>query len=272
VLPSTIAVLNKLEKVKGAGADKFTALCSGHEDHNRSLSIGEKDGKTVLHCFVGCPVEQIVAGVGLTMADLFNDAPRATPLPSREPPPSGGRIVSRFDLSDGSVAEHWRLDTPDGKRMWWTRNGKMGLDGYPVKDIPLMGAEAIKGATLVVEGETPLLAVKGPAWRLGYSVVATVCGASTVPSEHNLGVLLGHYVALWPDNDAPGRDHMRKIAKWLTRHGETPFFVASIGLPPKGDAADAVRLGMDIGALLGDAYPFVDTPDSGQDSGFNTYF
>ncbi len=32
-----------------------TARCPAHDDHNPSLSITERDGKVLVHCFAGCP-------------------------------------------------------------------------------------------------------------------------------------------------------------------------------------------------------------------------
>lgn len=64
-------ILSRLENVKKNGAG-YTARCPGHEDRANSLSIGYGDGGRILvHCFVGCAPERIVATLGLTMADLF---------------------------------------------------------------------------------------------------------------------------------------------------------------------------------------------------------
>jgi hypothetical protein len=51
---------------------QFVARCPGHEDRSASLSIGTgADGRALLWCFAGCPVENIVAAIGLSMADLY---------------------------------------------------------------------------------------------------------------------------------------------------------------------------------------------------------
>ena len=131
--PSPLAsqLLNKLRGVKNKpNGDGWMAFCPSHDDgKGRGLSVSEADGKIILHDFGGCSAEKIVAAVGLTVSDLFQDTPRPIPrLPSQEvgPPPSGGRVVSRFTLPDGSVAEHWRVDRPDGKTMWWTGAARRG--------------------------------------------------------------------------------------------------------------------------------------------------
>src|SRR4051812_665075 len=69
-------VLDKLEHVRRSGTG-YAARCSGHQDGENSLSVGTgEDGRVLLKCFVGCRVEDIVAAIGLTMADLFPDSGR----------------------------------------------------------------------------------------------------------------------------------------------------------------------------------------------------
>lgn len=55
-----------------------------HGDRHPSLSIDEgQDGKILLHCFAGCPSEQIVKAMGLRVSDLFPDTPS---LKLQDPP------------------------------------------------------------------------------------------------------------------------------------------------------------------------------------------
>ncbi len=50
-------VSNKLHNVKKNGAS-WTACCPAHEDNQASLSIAEgTDGRVLLNCHAGCPVE-----------------------------------------------------------------------------------------------------------------------------------------------------------------------------------------------------------------------
>jgi hypothetical protein len=75
-------LLSRLTKVKGR-AGNYTACCPAHEDKTPSMAIKEQDGKIILHCFAGCPVENIVGAVGMDMTDLFppNDKPTYNPQP-----------------------------------------------------------------------------------------------------------------------------------------------------------------------------------------------
>ena len=66
-------VLSRLEHVKAHnGGRQYTALCPAHDDHRPSLSISVGDnGAVILHCQVGCTMEQVVAAMGLEVRDLW---------------------------------------------------------------------------------------------------------------------------------------------------------------------------------------------------------
>src|SRR5438552_2463280 len=86
-------LLPRLERVRKSRRG-WSARCPAHEDKHNSLSVAEDDSRVLLHCFAGCPVECIVAALGLEMSDLF-----------AEPPNDGagsvaGRIVSIYDYVD----------------------------------------------------------------------------------------------------------------------------------------------------------------------------
>lgn len=251
---ATVALLNRLRGVKRSG-DGWSAFCSAHPDAHRSLTVSEDRDVTLITCHTGCPAERVVAAVGLTLANLFaGEAP--PPRAPRSLPTTGAYVASRFALPDGTVAEHWRLDSPDGKRMWWTRDGKAGMRGHPLEQLPLYRHEhldsiALFDGAIVAEGEkaADALAVAMP----NYLVLGTVTGAASIPCDDSLRPLVGTPVWLWPDNDAPGRSHMARIAYRLASMGEWPLIIPQISLPAKGGAADAIALGMDLGALLGAA-------------------
>lgn len=66
-------VLSRLKHVRRT-ATGFTALCPAHEDKQNSLSIDAgREGKILLHCFVGCSFQDVVAALGLKSEDLSTD-------------------------------------------------------------------------------------------------------------------------------------------------------------------------------------------------------
>jgi len=65
------ALLDRLEGVRANGPGRWVARCPSHPDKSPSLSIREVDDRTLLHCFAGCEVHDVLAAVGLTLGDLF---------------------------------------------------------------------------------------------------------------------------------------------------------------------------------------------------------
>lgn len=75
---SADALLNRLEKVKSTGPDRWIARCPAHQDKSPSLTIREiPDGRVLVHCFTGCATADVLAAVGLEFADLYPE-----PLPT----------------------------------------------------------------------------------------------------------------------------------------------------------------------------------------------
>jgi hypothetical protein len=87
---------------------KLRALCVVHQDeHSRSRTLAVSQGRlgAVLHCFAGCQTADILAALGLTPADLFDEplerAPRDARTPRRLPPrpvrpaEAVGRVIVR---------------------------------------------------------------------------------------------------------------------------------------------------------------------------------
>ncbi|EGV18773.1 hypothetical protein [Thiocapsa marina] len=67
------ALLNRLEGVRAAGDGKWSARCPAHEDRSPSLSVRDTGERVLLHCFTGCESEDVLAALGLTWSDLYED-------------------------------------------------------------------------------------------------------------------------------------------------------------------------------------------------------
>ena len=63
-------VLGRLENVTG-GYGKWMGCCPAHDDKSPSLAISETDDRVLIHCFAGCETEDVLATIGLSLADLF---------------------------------------------------------------------------------------------------------------------------------------------------------------------------------------------------------
>jgi hypothetical protein len=80
-------LLAGLAGVRRTARDRWSASCPAHRDRQPSLSVRElDDGRVLLHCFGGCPVDEVVAALGLELADLF---------PPRDRTPGAGKPAVR---------------------------------------------------------------------------------------------------------------------------------------------------------------------------------
>lgn len=156
--------------------------------------------------------------------------------------------ATRYEIRDPSgelVAIHERRETATGKAMTWRRaDGRAGLNGTPVVDLPLYGSEAVAGwprtdPVVVAEGEKAAAALR----RAGIPALGTVTGAASTPSPTALEFLRGRDVVLWPDHDEPGGDHMQRVAEQLLTLGCSVSVVDWPDAPEGGDAADLLDAG-----------------------------
>ncbi len=230
--------------------------CPAHADSKPSLSVTPKDGTvTVLvKCFGGCTQEDVLAMLrarGLWPERTTNGA-RPAARETRYPvlDPESGAVV----------AIHVRLDRPgEAKYMWWERPDRTrGLNGRKPVELPLYGAHELRdlasgAAVVLTEGEKARDALAGR----GIAAVATVCGASSTPCDEALRPLATRPVILWPDNDAVGAGHMRKIAARLQALGCADVSVVRWSeAPPAGDAADFAGSDEELRTLIEAAEPF----------------
>lgn len=156
------------------------------------------------------------------------------------------------------VAVHQRIETPDGKRMFWRRpDGSSGLGGLPLAELPLYGSQRLAGwdsgrTIILTEGEKAADALIAAGW----AALGTVTGASSTPGPAALDVLRGRPVVLWPDADPVGAEHMTRIAERLRGVAGSVATLTWPGAPEHGDAADYLSASMvdvTIEELIADA-------------------
>ena len=82
-------LLSKLDKVRRTGNGTYLAACPSHDDRSPSLTIRElDDGRILLHDFGGCDVQDVLASIGLTFADLYPPRQIEHGKPERRPFPA----------------------------------------------------------------------------------------------------------------------------------------------------------------------------------------
>ena len=223
--------------------------CPAHEDKDPSLSVTEKTGMILVYCHTGCTQESVISV--LRQRGLW---PNAGSTPSNSAPSTGLEWPAHDAVTGQFVSLHVRVNKPNGKKsMFWQPAG------VTVKDLALYRADVLTqkpGVHIVVcEGESGTDALSTIEEGLGIVAVGTVTGASTIPGDSALSVLVGGKVYLWPDNDEPGKTHMVKIASRLWELGcaDVRMLNWSDGPPKGGDAADAIAQDVDIERLLVEA-------------------
>lgn len=248
---------SRLERVKWKqGGKAFRARCPAHDDHDPSLDVTEGlDGRALVICRSRqCTPDAITGAVGLTVLDLFADnGSSAAPEPEHH---HNKQVRREWRIT--SEVKHIRIDYPDcllrgGKpcrSFFWERNGKSGLGGMKVADLPLYGTDDLAGLpdgalVAVVEGEPARDALHDKS----IPAVGTF-GADNKPGDVALEVLSRFNVVLWPDADDAGKQFMQENAGRLSGIARSVRWFSWEGAPPKGDAVDYLKLDSNSAALL----------------------
>lgn len=126
-MPKVDALLDRLDKIRCTGDGQWVACCPAHADKTPSLSIRDTGEKVLIHCFAGCPAEEVLDAVELRFSDLYDDKYKAAfaaacaykgrkfkPLKSLDPLELERRIIKlgESDLKAGVV-----LSTEDRARL-----------------------------------------------------------------------------------------------------------------------------------------------------------
>lgn len=234
-------ILARLDNVQGREGQR-SARCPAHDDHANSLSVSAgKDGRILLKCHAGCTAEEICSALGLTVKDLFPDAPGS---PSR-PAPAGGsgkphpkaekkkgkkKIVARYDYYDRNGVflyqkTRWRYENGE-KSFLWSHKDSNGHWKDKRGDAPLIlynEWEALEhDRVFLVEGEKDVETMRTrlhlPAVSTPDGAEKTLAGNARKWKPHFTEALTGKHVVIIQDNDGPGKTLARYAASVL--HGK----------------------------------------------------
>lgn len=182
----------------------WVACCPAHDDRNPSLSLRDtRDGRVLAHCHAGCSQAAVVSE--LKQRGLW---------PQSEKPAVPRRIVAQYNYTDEHgvlLYQVVRTDPkgffqryPDGKGKWINRK-------YPGQVLYGLPEVMTSGIVFVCEGERDV----GTLREQGF-VATTIAGGAKAAWQANFTeALRGREVILIPDNDEPGWELMRRIAKAL---------------------------------------------------------
>ncbi len=288
-------VISKLPDAKRNGKG-WAARCPAHKDKRPSLSISEGEGgRALVHCHAGCTPEEIVAALGLNLADLMPEAPttarpmpRATRTPTKAPVPRLPAIfaiasdaVAKLERQHGPRAARWtyhnaggepvgmvvRWDTPNGKEIrpvsktpaGWIIGGMP--EPRPIYRLPELLARP-RERVYVAEGEKCCDALAG----LGLLATTSPHGSKSA-SKADWTPLAGREVVILPDRDDPGEKYAADVAAILAKL--TPPAAVRVvrlrdawgDLPKSGDMADVVERGEDRDAIKAKLAAMVDAAE-----------
>lgn len=214
----------------------WMALCPTHADKNQSLSVCEKNGKILIHCFAGCPPRDVLAALGIEAQELLINAN----APRRE-----RGIVAKYDYlqEKGKLLfqvvryepKSFRQRRPDGGGGWiWNLNG--------VRRVLYRLPEVLAASkVLITEGEKD--AETG--YTLGFVATCNVGGAGKWHQDYS-ECLRGKGVVLISDADEPGRKHGQQVAASLFGKVES---LKVLELPGARDLSEWVERGGTRAAL-----------------------
>lgn len=212
------------------------------QDKNPSFCFNAEKGTG--HCFA-CHA----AGEGLSIKELTAawgcEAPPMIQRP--EPVRPVARIVKTYDYTDeaGNIAyQSCRMEPkkffqhrPDGKGGWL--NNLEGVKPIPYRLPELIRALGQNKAVFIVEGEKDVDRLRS----LDLTATTNSGGAGKWTAEHSKYFPAGSKVIILSDNDKPGRDHARIVARSLHGRGCSVKIIELPGLPEKGDVSDWLDAG-----------------------------
>lgn len=253
---SALTALGRLHDALATAGSKITnggsaATCPAHEDHAPSLSIGQRrdrDG-VLIQCHAGCQTDDVLAVLGLTPADLFDNPREPGTRPDGRP-----RTVATYPYTDedGTLLfekvrmepKTFRQRRPEGTGWTWSL-GDVPRVLYALPDVlaavdagePVYVAEGEKDAdALARAGVTATTWTEGawkpdqrPKWRPAYTET-----------------LRGAHVLIVRDRDETGRHTAATIAALL----EPVAASVAVVEPNQGkDAADHLAAGLTVDLL-----------------------
>lgn len=230
----------------------WKALCPSHDDKKPSLSIDAGAGnRTLLYCYAGCRLADILSTMRLKASDLFNDAqgrqpmttgrisetPQEESFPFREnTAPQKEKTIYSYCEPDGTerfqvvrlIPKDFRFRRKEGNGFIW----KLGN----IKTIPynLQRIEADKTRPIfITEGEKDTDCLTS----LGLIASCNPGGAGNWKATYS-PYFKGRDIIITPDNDRPGRDHAKDVSKKLDGIAASIIILELPGLEEKGDVSD----------------------------------
>ena len=238
--------------------------CPAHNDTHPSLSVDERDGKTLFVCRSGCEQPDVLAALrraaGHQPTNTTGSAPKPTKSPAKGKPvenvfytytDENGEVlyrVNRQKFADGS--KNFPTSKPDGRGGWEYKIGDTRRVLYRLPDV--------KNAQIVFicEGEKAADAFNDELKHAGlfgkFVATTNAGGAGKWRDEFCAALVDVKHIYVLPDNDAQGAKHGESVCASIDANGcgELVWRLDLPGLPPKGDVCDWLDAGGTVGKLI----------------------
>lgn len=221
-------------RVVSQGTDKATAQCPAHDDSNPSLSVIRVNGRALAHCHRDCHIDDVLAALGLTKRDLFDDQHGAT-----------------YTYPDGAKV-HRRYDADGRKRFSQSGHDTNGAPTTLYRAFDVAIAVQAGEPVYMVEGEDDVHAVES----LNGVATSARQGASSL-HKADLTPLYGANVIAIVDKDEAGDKWAAQLADMLNGKASVTFVQAKTGK----DAADHIAADHGLDEL--EPYTFPDPEPDG---------
>jgi hypothetical protein len=240
--------LQHIARALGGEVSGDQVLCPGpgHTAKDRSLAVklNDKGDDVLVHSFAGDdPIkckDHVRAQCGMPQWEPNGKAGHLNGTASKP------KIVARYryvDENDELLFEvvryepkDFRQRRPDGRGGWeWSVKG---VRQVPYRLPEILEALSNERTIVIVEGEKDADAL----WKMNIPATCNVGGAGKWPSELS-EFFSGADVVIIPDNDEPGREHVRKVAANLQGIASKIAVLAVPDLPAKGDVSDWIAKG-----------------------------
>ena len=199
-------------RTHGSRGGRGEWTCPAHEDRNPSLSVSNGDGRVLVKCHAGCTTEQVVAALGLTVSDLFDEQPaqktaRRVEVDRYVYENEDGHPVFRVIRYDDKTFRQQRYDA--GSWEWGIKGVRRVLFRLP----QVLTAIREGRRVYLVEGEKDVRAIE----RAGAVATCNPMGAGKWEPTYTQA-LAGAHVFIIADRDDPGVAHAQHVAAELHGH------------------------------------------------------
>jgi hypothetical protein len=223
------------------------ARCPAHDDRQASLSIGQGRDGAVLKCHRECATADVLAALGMTSADLFDEPRQAE---------RGGDVLAAYRYTDegGELlyevlrkpGKKFTQRCPDGRGGWIWNLGTTRRVLYRLAAV--IAAVAAGEVIYVAEGEKDVHALEAA----GVTATCNSGGAGKWRPEF-ASVFRGATVIIIADKDGAGIKHAREVAANIKFGG-----AAAVEIRQAAEGKDAADH-LDAGWSLADFRPVPDT-------------